>query len=139
MRLKWPRSLQMKLYSECAFRHYGEPLSWLIIEGLDKTQGALKYLSLPEVSPEKREEAWHAVEWVARHDSQLIDAARRQDGSVDADRLIELALMQTPFNESECFTYGSACDFLPLCDAEPSERLPLLRSDYHYEQPKHLV
>ena len=136
---QWPRSLQMKLYSECAYRHYGTPLSWLVIEGLDKTQGTLKYLALPEVSPERRAEAWQAVEWVARHDAQLLDAARRADGSVDADRLVELALVQTPFNESECFTYGSACDFLPLCDAEPGERLSLLRSDYHYEQPKHLV
>ena len=136
---QWPRSLQMKLYSECVVRHYGRPLSWLIIEGLDKTQGTLRYLSLPEVSPERRAEAWQAVEWVARHDSQLLDAARRPDGSVDADRLVELALTQTPFNEGECFTYGSACDFLPLCDAEPEERIALLRGEYHWEQPKHLV
>lgn len=136
---QWPRSLQMKLYSECAHRHYGRPLSWLIIEGLDKTAGSLKYLSLPEVSEEKRAEAWHAVEWVARHDAQILDAARRQDGTIDADRLVEFALTQTPFNESECFAYGSSCDFLPLCDAEPSERVSLLRSDFHYEQPKHYV
>jgi hypothetical protein len=136
---QWPRSLQMKLYSECVARHYGTPLSWLIIEGLDKTKGVLAYLSLPEVSAEKRAESWHAVEWVARHDSQLLDACRLPDGSIDADRLIDLALTQTPTNESECFTYGSQCDFLPLCDAEPSERIALLRAGYHYEQPKHLV
>jgi hypothetical protein len=129
----------MKLYSECSVRHYGEPLSWLIIEGLDKTTPQVKYLVLPEVSPERRAEAWQAVEWVARHDAQLLDAAKRADGTIDVDRLVEIALVQTPTNESECFTYGSSCDFLPLCDAEPSERMALLRADYHYEQPKHLV
>jgi hypothetical protein len=136
---QWPRSLQMKLYSECSVRHYGEPLSWLIIEGLDKTSPQVKYLTLPEVSPERRAEAWQAVEWVARHDAQLLDAAKQADGTINVDRLVELALVQTPTNEGECFTYGSSCDFLKLCDAEPSERMALLRGDYHYEQPKHLV
>jgi hypothetical protein len=136
---QWARSLQMKLYAECVARHYGTPLTWLVIEGLDKTQGVLKYLALAEVSAERRAEAWHAVEWIARHDSQLLDAARLADGSIDVDRLVELALSSTPTNEAECFTYGSQCDFLPLCDAEPSERLGLLKAEYHYEQPKHLV
>lgn len=129
----------MKLYAECVAREYGQSLQWLIIEGVDKTAKKVVYLALPEVSEEKRAEAWQSVEWIARHDAQLLDAARASDGGVDVNRLTELALIQTPGNESECFTYGRACDFLPLCDAEPAERSALLRAEYHFEQPKHLV
>lgn len=136
---QWPRSLQMRLYAECVARYYGAPLQWQIIEGLDKTTPRVVYLALPEVSEEKRAEAWHIVEWVARHDSELLDGATDEDGSVNLERLLELALTQTPTNEGECFTYGRPCQFLPLCDAEPSERIALLRSEYRYEQPKHLV
>lgn len=134
---QWPRSLQMKLYSEAVYRYYGQPLDWLIIEGLDKTAGVIKYLCLPDVSEEKRHEAWASVEWIARHDVQFLE--KFADGSIDANRLIELALTRTPTNEAECFAYGSSCQFLPLCDAEPSERIALLGADYHWEQPKHLV
>jgi hypothetical protein len=137
---QWPRSLQMKLYSECCVRKYGQALQWLVIEGLDKTAAKVEYLALPEVSEEKRAEAWHSVEWIARHDAQLLDAARdAESGAINVDKLVELALTSTPTNESECFSYYRECDFLPLCDAEPSERIALLRGDYHWEQPKHLV
>lgn len=136
---QWSRDLQMMLYAECCAQHYGEPLSWQIIEGLAKDKPAVHYVTIPEITEERRTEARASVEWIARHDSQLLDSARLPDGSIDVTRLTEFVLTRTPANHKNCWSYNSACTFLPLCDAEPGERSALLAADYHYEQPKHLV
>jgi hypothetical protein len=136
---QWPRSLQMKLYAVCIAQTYGQPLQWLIIEGLAKDKPGVTYVALPDISAEKRTEAVQAVEWVAKHDQQVLDVARQSDGSINVNNLAEYVLNESPFNPGECWSYNSPCPYLPLCDAEPSERAALLRADYHYEQPKHLV
>lgn len=135
---QWPRSLQMKLYSAAVRKHYGRNLDWLVIEGLDKSNGTLNYVVVPEVSEEKQDEAWRNLDWVALHDELLLDAATLPDGTVDADKLCHLALTQTPFNDGECFSYNSECPFLGLCDAEPNERLALLREGYVYVEPEYV-
>jgi hypothetical protein len=136
---QWPRSLQMKLYAECVAQDFGQPLAWQIIEGLAKDKPGVAYVIVPDVTAERRAEAVRAVEWVGRHDAQLLDACKSADGAIDVDRLVQRVLTETPCNEGNCFTYNSPCEYLPLCDAEPSERVALLSADYHYEMPKHLV
>lgn len=137
-RKQWRRDLQMKLYSEAVHRQYGQELSWLIIEGLDKSNATLTYEVLPEFSEEVRAEAWRDFEWVAQHNEMLLAAATRPDGTLDTEHLAVLALTETPHSPAECFTYGSECPFLPLCDAEPSERIALLREGYTYHEPDYV-
>lgn len=136
---QWSRSLQMKLYSECILRDYGQAPAWIIVEGLAKDKPDVHYVALPALTDDKRKEAMECVKHVARHDAALLERARVADGSVDVETLLEAALRETPFNPAECWSYNSACDYLTLCDAEPEERRGLLRGEYHWEQPKHLV
>lgn len=135
---QWPRDLQMKLYSEAVVRKYGRALDWLVVEGLSKENGTLNLVVLPEFSDAVRAEAWRDFEWVALHDKQLLDACTLADGTVDGEQLAVRALSETPHSPAECFTYGSQCMFLPLCDAEPGERIALLREGYTYHEPEYV-
>ena len=136
---QWPRKLQMRLYDACHVLKHGTPLQWLIIEGLEKTKPHVHYLTLPDRTDEQRTEALRNFEWIAEHDSSLLDRCRGKDGSIDVDTLLRVALTETPYNDGECWSYNSPCQYLGLCDAEPSQRLALLNADYHHEAPKHLV
>lgn len=134
---QWPRSLQMKLYAEAVSREYHCELDWLIIEGLDKTAGKVSLVSLPDFSKDVRTEAMRNFEWVAKHDMQIIESSKLPDGTIDVDKLFDRVLTQSPFNESECFSYNSECDYLRLCNAEPEERKSLLIEGYEYVEPEY--
>jgi hypothetical protein len=135
---QWPTSIQMKLYSEAIVRKYGRELDWLIIEGLQKGPALYKPYSVPIFSPAIREEAMRNFEWVVKHDAQLLDNCMLADGTVDAEKLLERALTETPHNPAECYSYYSTCDYRRLCDAEPSERLGLLKEGFEYHEPDYV-
>lgn len=134
---QWKRDLQMKLYSAAVAKEYGRPLDWLIVEGLAKDKATVNYVVVPEFSEDMRSEAWRAFEWVANHDRELLDSVTH-DGVVDGEKLAFQLLTQSPFSPAECFAYGHPCDYLRLCDAEPSERVALFKEGYHYEEPKYV-
>lgn len=135
---QWQRSLQMKLYSETVLQKYGQELDWLIIEGMSKDTAAITLVPVNPFSTGMRAEAWRSFEWIAFHDRQILDACTLPDGSIDVDRLVNRSLTEAPFNPNECFSYGSACDYLPLCDAEPEERIALFKEGYEYVEPEYV-
>lgn len=135
---QWQRDLQMKLYSEVIARKYGRAPDWIVVEGLSKDNATLNLVVLPEFSDAMRAEAWRDFEWVAIHDSQLLEACKLADGSVDTERLAQRVLSETPHSPAECFAYNGQCPYLPLCDAEPSERIALLREGYTYVEPEYV-
>lgn len=134
---QWSRDLQMKLYAEATYRKYGTELSWLWIEGIAKDTPKLHLVMVPEVSAAMRAEAWRNFRWVAQHDLQLIESAT-VDGVVDLDTLVYRALVESPHDRSQCFSYGHPCDYLRLCDAEPELRPALLAEGFEYVEPDYV-
>lgn len=134
---QWGRDLQMRLYAEAVHREYGQELSYLWVEGIDKSSPKLHRVMIPELSAALRAEAWRNFRWVAQHDLQMI-AAAMVDGVVDMERLAYLALVESPHDRTQCFAYGHPCDYLRLCDAEPDERIGLLNEGFGFVEPDYV-
>lgn len=127
----WKTSLQMKLYALGTKRTYGIDDVEGFIEGIDKNvKPKLHYVMLPHWSDEVLEEAEREFLAIARADEALLMSCILEDGSVDMAELEYAILVKSRHNRANCFSYGSACEFLDLCNAEPSERRGLLHAEY---------
>lgn len=127
-------SLQMKLYKYAIWKLTGTVPDG-IIEGLEKkVPSRIEYHLLPNWDDSILDEAAKQFIHIASLDEAILQAAT-SNGVLDVERLWELAATETSFNDNDCFAYGQACPFLPVCSAPTNERLAILKGEFKYEQP----
>lgn len=139
----WQRSIQMKLYKLAAKQVFKIEHVDIVIEGLEKgTKPRLVEVVCPEWSDDMLDEAKREFVRIAEEDEQLLRAASYQrfpsslassdpaELVLDMDVLMNMALTETSFNYEDCYAYHYECPFLPLCLANPDERVGMLKSDY---------
>lgn len=129
---QWKRSIQFRLYRYAIGVLFSETNVDIIVEGIEKstTKPKLEYVLLPEWSDDYIAEALTAFVDTAARDAHFIEIATLSDGSLDVDKLIELAVNTTRFNYGDCHSFYFECPFLQLCNADPSERKQILADNY---------
>lgn len=135
-RAQWSRSLQMKLYRKAVQIQYPDRDIDILVEGIDKNvKPKLHYVVTPHWSDGLLDEAVRQFEEIASKDAELYRRHLLADGSFDIAGLEEDALVNTSHNYEDCYSYGMACPFTKLCDAEPEDRAGILHAEYkHIEQ-----
>jgi hypothetical protein len=137
-RQQWPRSLQQQLYQWAVKNVYEIELDGHFIEGMKKDVPLeMEYVELPLWSDAQLEEAVDQFKrWMQQH-AELVERCKTDAGEVDVDLLFTTALTETDYSPTSCFDFGG-CPFLPLCEAEPGDRLGLLYDGFEYVPPTYL-
>lgn len=130
-RASWARSLQMKLYRKAFLQVYEGFEVDILVEGIDKAaKPKLHYVVTPHWSDALLDEAVRQFNEIANKDEEFVKRHLRADGSFDISALEDDVLVNTSHNYEDCYSYGTACPFLKLCDAEPEDRKGILHGEY---------
>lgn len=125
-RSQWDRSLQQKLYMAAVQKLYDMPCQ-VVMEGVSKTAKAdIEYYICPEWTDAQLDEAVNQARWIQKKDKAYLDILTLEGEQA----MLEAMLNQSEFNPEDCFSYNVECPFLPLCNADPMQRLGLLLADY---------
>lgn len=126
---QWMQSVQMRMYKWGMQKVLDAPVD-VMVEGQCKhPETFLQLVPCPDWSEERLMEAVMLFEDVCKRDTELIEHCML-DGAVDMDMLFERALNFTPCNYKDCYQYFHPCEYLHICNAQPSERLGLLKARY---------
>lgn len=137
-RKRWRVSLQQKLYHWGVYQYYGAKSVVGAVEGLQKDVAArLEYVQTMWTDGEL-EEAVEFFKRMVQDDAALVAVATEPDGSVNLNKLYDVAINSTNFNPADCWSYGKECELYELCTSDPAYRVGLLTADFEYVEPDFL-
>ena len=135
---KWRRSVQQMLYQWAVRHEYGVRPAHFIEAVVKELPTRVYYVPLPEWTDAQLEEVVREFVALCQRDAALVASAMLPGGEVDVDRLLYLAATATRFNFDNCEAFNRPCQYLPLCLANPAERLGLLLAEYEHVEPEYL-